>query len=177
MDTCLHIAAEVAGYANHWTRRDTFFQYKEKLFANPVVHTVILESDWKENYNFPIGPVASAPEWRARARVTVSMHSTFVLGGPKCSGGSGLFVSMLSRINDKGAENTLLVMEDTLEYLCSEGYFKGVDEVYWVTDGGPHYSCKLVLSHMGSRWTEQLRKANGSMERRMKTKQKKIRRS
>ena len=153
---------EIAGYVQHWTRRDCFFADKQSIVAAPKHSMLILDSDWKENFNFPIGPVQTAPEWRARARVCVSMMTTFVLGGKCFSGGSGMFISALSRINDKGALTTLAIMEDTLEYLCSIDAFDGVDEVVWFTDGGPHFSCKLVISTMATRWAERLRKANGS---------------
>ena len=72
------------------------------------------------------------------------------------------FVSTISRVVEKTAAVTLMVMEDVLEYLADRKFFWDVDQVVWFSDSGPHYACLLTVSAWATRFTEMLRKKNNS---------------
>lgn len=72
----------------------------------------------------------------------------------------GIVVGVLSRVVEKSSAFTLCVLEQVLTTLEALGAFDGVDTVLFRSDPGPHYRCNRVLTTMGNRWVQRLRKAN-----------------
>jgi hypothetical protein len=106
----------------------------------------------EENLNLPLCPIQPSELWRANARVSVGLHLSLVWGD-KDSGleGDEAFVSF-TRVVEKGAMWTILVMEQTLAKLAALHLLpRGTTVVLW-SDTGPSYRAARFLGTVGLRW-------------------------
>ena len=101
-------------------------------------------------------------EYRANARIGFSIHVSIVRGQNIPKG--GINIVHISRVLDKGALFTVHVFQDILRYINERFTLKGVNELWHVTDAGPHYRSRINLSAYAEPVIEQLRSANGTAD-------------
>jgi hypothetical protein len=97
----------------------------------------------------PRGPREVSAVWRAQARIGVAIHSTVVWSSTHIV---PEVITVLTRITEKTALWTMMVLEEVVKRLQSEGRLAGVREICHWSDCGPAYRSLHWLSAACARW-------------------------
>ena len=114
----------------------------------------------QENYTLPRGPDEVSEVWRAGSRAGFSLHTTKFWGCGLPS--AGVFITVLSRVVEKSAAFTMMVLYYTCKYLVDHYGVKFVTDFCIRSDVATHYRCRLVIGGVAITLNDLLRSANGT---------------
>ena len=100
--------------------------------------------------------------WRALARVGYALHVTRAWGHNLPA--AGVYVTFITRVLEKGALLTALLLREALKLLAGRRTLGGVTTVWFMSDPGPHYRSSTTVCALALPLLQYLRAANGSSE-------------
>ena len=116
----------------------------------------------EENGTLPRGPSMNSATWRALARIGYSIHIS------KCWGQSlpaqGVYVVFISRVVEKTALYTVLLLLEVIKILQHRWGIKGVQQAFFISDAGPHYRARTTTGGIAVPILQYLRAHNGSID-------------
>lgn len=123
--------------------------YVASLRQNMPQHTAMLQTDFKENVKYPLGPDETSEEWHAQNKLSLTVFGANVVV-PKHGGGHvEMFVLMVTDILDHDAQAACMMTNMVI------GAVRGHPDVDWnmvqklvvVADCGPHFRSRENVAH------------------------------
>lgn len=119
------------------------------LRNNPAVGVAILQTDFKENVKYPLGPDETGEEWHAQNKLSLTVFGANALVPARAGGHIEFFVLVVTDVLDHDAQAANMLTNTVLARIRTHPAvdWPSVKNLVIVADCGPHFRSKENVAH------------------------------